>query len=190
MRELDLPPDVKLEDYQADAQDHPYFENLLQIESADAKQMIDVGVDTREKDRIGTFIQKDRSVIHCKTRQDGVEIMSISQAQKKHAWLCEYLWKNISADADKFTRQARDNPHEGYFIHAHPGVKVHHPVQSCLYIGQDGFSQNVHNIVIAEEESELHIITGCATAPHLTNGLHVGVSEFFVKKNATLIFKK
>ncbi|MFH1991550.1 MAG: SufD family Fe-S cluster assembly protein [Pseudomonadota bacterium] len=188
MRELDKPPDVNLKDYKLDAQDHAYVGSLSQIESADAKKLIDVGVDTREYDRIGTFIQKDKSVIHCKTRQDGVEVMSISQARKKHAWLSDYIWKNISADSDKFTRQARDNPHEGYFIRALPGVKAEHPVQACLYIGQEGFSQNVHNIVVAEEESELHIITGCATAPHLVTGLHVGVSEFFVKKNATLIF--
>jgi hypothetical protein len=188
MRELDKPLDVNLKDYKLDAQDHAYVESLSQIESADAKQLLDVGVDIRENDRIGTFIQRDRSVIHCRTRQDGVEVMSISQARKEHAWLADYIWKNISADTDKFTRQARDNPHEGYFIRALPGVKAEHPVQSCLYIGQEGFSQNVHNIVIAEEESELHIITGCATAPHLTTGLHIGVSEFFVKKNATLVF--
>nr|MDA3821077.1 SufD family Fe-S cluster assembly protein [Bacteroidales bacterium] len=75
-----------------------------------------------------------------------------------------------------------------YFIRALPGVKTEHPVQSCLYIAKEGFSQNVHNIVIAEEGSELHIITGCATAPHLMSGLHVGVSEFYVKKGAKLIF--
>jgi Fe-S cluster assembly scaffold protein SufB len=188
MRELDKPLDVNLKDYKLDAQDHAYVGSLSQIESADAKQMIDVGVDIRENDRIGTFIQRDRSVIHCRTRQDGVEVMSISRARKEYAWLADYIWKNISADTDKFTRQARDNPHEGYFIRALPGVKAEHPVQSCLYIGHEGFSQNVHNIVIAEEESELHIITGCATAPHLTTGLHIGVSEFFVKKNATLVF--
>ena len=60
--------------------------------------------------------------------------------------------------------------------------------QSCLYIAKEGFSQNVHNIVIAEEDSELHIITGCATAPHLMSGLHVGISEFYVKKGAKLVF--
>ena len=57
-----------------------------------------------------------------------------------------------------------------------------------MYIASEKFSQHVHNIVIAEENSELHIITGCATAPHLVSGLHVGVSEFYVKKGAKLTF--
>jgi hypothetical protein len=79
-------------------------------------------------------------------------------------------------------------PHEGYFIRVEAGVRLAHPVQSCLYIAKQGFAQNVHNVVIAEPGSDLHIITGCATAPHLTAGLHIGVSEFYVKKGARLTF--
>jgi Fe-S cluster assembly scaffold protein SufB len=180
--------DINLENYKVDAKDHAYVEKLSQIESTDAKQFLDVGVDIDENDRAGTFIQKDKSVIHCKTRQDGVEVMGISKAMEKHEWLSDYMWGNISPNTDKFTLQAKEKPHEGYFIHALPGVKTKHPVQSCLYIAKDGFSQNVHNIVIAEQGSELHIITGCATAPHLSTGLHVGISEFYVKKGAKLVF--
>ena len=180
--------DINIENYKVDAKDHSYVEKLSQIESTDARQLLDVGVDIHENARIGTFIQKDNSVIHCKTRQDGVEVMGISQAQEKHGWLSDYMWKNISPDTDKFTLQAKENPHEGYFIHALAGVKTKHPVQSCLYIAKEGFSQNVHNIVVAEEDSELHIITGCATAPHLASGLHVGISEFYVKRGARLTF--
>jgi uncharacterized protein len=180
--------DINVENYKVDAKDHAYVEKLSQIEPTDARQLLDVGVDIDENARIGTFIQKDKSVIHCKTSQDGVEVMGISQAREKHAWLSDYMWKNISPDTDKFTLQAKENQHEGYFIHALAGVKTKHPVQSCLYIVKEGFSQNVHNIVVAEEDSELHIITGCATAPHLISGLHVGISEFYVKRGARLTF--
>jgi Fe-S cluster assembly scaffold protein SufB len=180
--------DINIENYNVDAKDHAYVEKLSQIESTDAKQLLDVGVDIDENVRIGTFIQKDNSVIHCKTRQDGIEVMGISQAREKHAWLSDYIWKNISPDTDKFTLHARKNSHEGYFIHALAGVKTKDPIQSCLYIAKEGFSQNVHNVVVAEQGSELHIITGCATAPHLTSGLHIGVSEFYVKRGAKLTF--
>ncbi len=186
--DVNLDLNLDLNKYKVDAEDHAYVENLSQIKSTDANQLLDVGVDIDENDRVGTFIQKDRSVIHCKTMQDGIEVMSISQAQEKHGWLSDYMWKNISPDIDKFTAQAKKKPQEGYFIRSLPGVKTEHPVQSCLYIAKEGFSQNVHNVVIAEEGSELHIITGCATAPHLISGLHVGVSEFYVKKGAKLIF--
>jgi len=188
MHNIDNDLEVNLDSYQNETEEHEYIDELSLIDSSDANKLLDVGVDTRETDRAGTFIQKDKSVIHCKTQLDGVEVMGISQAAKRHSWLGDYMWKNISPDTDKFTAQVREKPHEGYFIRSLPGVKTKHPIQACLYIARNNFAQNVHNIVIAEEGSELHIITGCATAPHLISGLHVGVSEFYVKKGAKLIF--
>ena len=105
--------DINIKNYNLDAKDHAYVEKLSQIESTDAKQFLDVGIDIDENARIGTFIQKDKSVIHCKTRQDGVEVMSISQAREKHAWLSDYMWKNISPDTDKFILQAKKNSTRG-----------------------------------------------------------------------------
>ena len=188
MHDIDNELEVNLDNYQNETQEHEYINELARIDSSDADKLLDVGVDTKETGRAGTFIQKDKSVIHCKTKLDGVEVMSISKAREKHEWLADYMWKSISPDTDKFTAQAKENPHEGYYIRSLPGVKTEHPIQSCLYIAKDKFSQNVHNVVIAEEGSELHIITGCATAPHLVSGLHIGVSEFYVKKGAKLIF--
>jgi Fe-S cluster assembly scaffold protein SufB len=46
----------------------------------------------------------------------------------------------------------------------------------------------VHNIIIAEEGAELHMITGCTTGPKVQEGIHLGVSEFFVKKGAKISF--
>ena len=175
---------VNLEDYDCEAEDHEYVGELSEIDSQDTDKLLNVGIDTEEKARAGTFIQKDKSVIHCKTSQDGVEIMGISQAAQTYDWLEDYIWKSVSPDADQFTTRAKEKPHEGYFIRTHPGARIGHPIQSCLYVTKEGFSQNVHNIVIAEEESELHIINGCATAPHLVSGMHVGVSEIYVKKGA------
>jgi hypothetical protein len=61
-------------------------------------------------------------------------------------------------------------------------------VQSCLYIAKHGLAQNVHNLVIVEEGAELNIITGCTVAPTEDEGLHIGVSEFYVKKGGKLSF--
>ncbi|MBU4259894.1 MAG: SufD family Fe-S cluster assembly protein [Proteobacteria bacterium] len=188
MHDIDNDLDVNLDNYQNETEEHEYIDELSRIDSSDVDKFLNVGVDTKETGRAGTFIQKDKSVIHCKTKLDGVEVMSISQAREKYEWLADYMWKSISPETDKFTSQANKNPHEGYYIRSLQGVKTEYPIQACLYIAKNKFSQNVHNVVIAEEGSELHIITGCATAPHLVSGLHVGVSEFYVKKGAKLIF--
>jgi Fe-S cluster assembly scaffold protein SufB len=115
-------------------------------------------------------------------------VMPISKGVETYPWLSEYLWRHIRPETDSFTAQAKRAPHEGYFIRSEPGVHAQHPVQACLYIAKEGFSQNVHNVVIAEEGSHMQVITGCATSRHLVSGLHVGVSEFYVKKGAELHF--
>jgi Fe-S cluster assembly scaffold protein SufB len=179
---------VDINQYITETEDHDYVDSLNKISPEDAQHFLGVGIDTQAASRAGTFIQKDKTVIHSQTRQDGVEVMPISRAQQSHSWLSDYLWRHIAPDKDIFTARAKAVPHEGYFIRTMPGAQIQHPVQSCLYIAKERFSQNVHNVVIAEEGSRLQVITGCATSPHLESGLHVGVSEFYVKKGAQLHF--
>jgi len=40
--------DINIENYKVDAKDHSYVEKLSQIESTDARQLLDVGVDIHE----------------------------------------------------------------------------------------------------------------------------------------------
>lgn len=189
MLELKKQPEtVDMKKYKTSADNHSYVNDLNGIKNEESESFLNVGIDMSEAGRSGTFIQKDASIIHCNTKQNGIDIMKISDAVKQDRQAEEYLWKNISSDHDDFTTYAKENPHEGYFIRAQKGVKSIDPVQACLHIATESFSQNVHNVVIAEEGSDLHIITGCSTSSHLTTGLHVGVSEFYVKKGAVLRF--
>ena len=146
------------------------------------------GVDVTGKDRAGTFLMMDTSTVHCHTTQEGLEVMPIRQALEHHSWVRDYYMNLVQVDTDKYTAAAFLDLHDGYVIRALPGAKTVYPLQACLYMDQDRLQQNVHNILIAEEDSELHIISGCATSPNLKTGLHVGISEFYVKKNAKLSF--
>jgi len=49
-------------------------------------------------------------------------------------------------------------------------------------------AQTVHNVIIAEPGSELEVVTGCSTSKNVERALHLGISEFYVKKGATLTF--
>ncbi len=179
---------LDLENYTVEADRHEYIDDLNTVAKEDAKKLINVGIDTAQANRAGTFLQKDSSVVHSCARQEGVEVMSISKALKTYNWLSDYLWRQIKPDTDEFTARAKNTPHEGYFIRSQPHAHILNPVQSCLYLAKERFSQNVHNVVIAEEGSSIQVITGCATSPHLVSGMHVGVSEFYVKKGAQLHF--
>lgn len=183
-------PDINLEEFQTAPVEHEYLDDakLVKLPEEDKSRFLMAGVDVTEKDRGGTFLQMDTSVVHCKTRQEGVEVIPIKEALEKYDWIKEYYWKLASVDQDKYTASAELSLHNGYVIRALPGVKTIYPIQACLYIGKEGLQQNVHNIIVAEEDSELHVITGCATSSHLKKGIHVGISEFYIKKNAKLSF--
>lgn len=182
-------PDVDLTQFDPAPVPHTYLadEDMCELPPEEQKRLIMAGLDVTQKDRSGTFFQKDTSVIHCHSQQQGIEVMPIRKALEQE-WIKDYYWKLAAVDADKFTAAAELGLHDGYMIRALPGSKSVYPVQACLYLDKEGLQQNVHNIIIAEEGSELHIITGCSTSPHMKKGIHVGISEFFIKKNAKLSF--
>lgn len=94
----------------------------------------------------------------------------------------------MDRERDAFTELAAKRKEGGYFIRSEKGAKVNYPVQACMYLETNALAQDVHNVVIAEEGSELNIISGCASGPNVRSGLHVGVSEMYVKRGATLSF--
>ena len=185
-----LGPDINLGEYDTAPVPHSYLadEELCALPEGERGRLVMAGVDVTQQTRGGTYFQKDTSVVHCSVKQEGIEVIPIRQALEEHEWVWDYYWKLVAVDADKYTAAAELALHDGYVIRALPGVSSIYPIQACLYLDKDGLQQNVHNIIIAEEGSELHVITGCTTAPHLKRGVHVGVSEFFVKKNAKLSF--
>jgi Fe-S cluster assembly scaffold protein SufB len=183
-----LGPDIDLTTFTADPVPHDYLEDLKVLSEDDQNRLLSAGVDVNEIDRSGTYVQKDSAVLHSHSKQEGLEVIPIKEALEKYEWVQDYYWKLVAVDTDKYTARAQLDLHDGYVIRALPGSQVIYPVQACLYIDKENLSQNVHNLIIAEEGSELHVITGCATAAHLKRGLHVGISEFFVKKNAKLSF--
>lgn len=185
-----LGPDIDLAKYDSAPVSHKYLadEDLCALPEGEQQRLAMAGVDVTQKTREGTYFQKDTAVVHCSQKQEGIEVMPIRRALEQYDWIRDYYWKLVAVDADKYTAAAELELHDGYVIRALPGSRSIYPIQACLYLHTDGLQQNVHNIIIAEEGSELHIITGCTTSPHLKRGVHIGISEFFVKKNAKLSF--
>jgi len=184
-----LGEDIDLGKFVNTDEKHSYSKDLSSLPQKAKKQMLEAGVmldDTSQ--RSGTYIQMDNTPVHSSVSQDGVEVMPVSQAMEKYDWLTDYWWNAVTVDQDKYTANIELNQYNGYFIRSLPGQKTLFPVQACLYLAKDKLVQNVHNVIIAEEGSELHIITGCAVASEEETGLHLGVSEFYIKKGAKVTF--
>ncbi|MCX6012930.1 MAG: SufD family Fe-S cluster assembly protein, partial [Chloroflexi bacterium] len=155
--------DINLNDFNNSSYNHDYQKDLSNLPAETKRKMLDIGVNADDTtQRSGTFIQVDNTPIHSTIEQEGIDLMPLSEALEKYSWLPDYMWKAVAVDSDKYTAHVELHRNNGYFIRALPGAKSVYPIQSCLYIGKAGLAQNVHNIIIAEEGSELHIITGCA----------------------------
>jgi Fe-S cluster assembly scaffold protein SufB len=181
--------DVDLSKFVTPDKELPYQDDLAALPAGDKQQMLASGIIMDDhKERSGTFLQMDNTPVHFSAQQEGIEVMATSEALEKYDWLQDYWWKAVAVDTDKYTASVELNQADGYFIRALPGQKSVYPVQACLYLARKQSIQNVHNIIIAEEGSELHIITGCTTSPRNDPGLHLGVSEFYIKKGAKVTF--
>eukprot|EP00792_Barthelona_sp_PAP020_P001678 TRINITY_DN1268_c0_g1_i1.p1 TRINITY_DN1268_c0_g1~~TRINITY_DN1268_c0_g1_i1.p1 ORF type:complete len:718 (-),score=217.82 TRINITY_DN1268_c0_g1_i1:57-2210(-) len=139
----------------------------------------------------GVFLQTDNSLgITTSQAQNGIEIIPMAEAIEKYDFVREKLWTLVDKDKDDVTKHVYEQEQlhyvNGYCIIAHPGAQAEFPVQANLHMDSSNI-QVVHNILIACENSKLHVVSGCTCGTH-ADGSHYGISEFFVGKNASLSF--
>jgi Fe-S cluster assembly scaffold protein SufB len=152
--------------------------------SSDKNIIASSGMDFSEKTRAGSFLQKDSNVLFSRSITEGVEILSITEALKTIPEAKQYYGKAFA----ELNREYPKDTEGGYFIRVKKGKTVEFPIQACLFLKSEGFKQKVHNVIIIEEGARVYLITGCSASEAAKEGFHLGISEFFVKKNAYLNF--
>jgi Fe-S cluster assembly scaffold protein SufB len=164
---------------------------LMKVPHKILEETYKAGMEPEEKDRSGTFYHVDQSTIYSKVNelyQGKIELMDTKKALQKYSWLSEYMWKIVDREKDEYTRRVAEDWSGGYFMRIMPGADITFPLQSCLLITQKNLEQRVHNIILVEEESKAHIITSCVQHSSVPKASHLGVSEIYIKKGATLNF--
>jgi Fe-S cluster assembly scaffold protein SufB len=164
---------------------------LMKVPHQILEETYKAGMEADDKARSGTFYHVDQSTVYSKVNElfEGkIELMDTKAALQKYQWLGDYMWKLVDKNKDEFTQRVAENWSGGYFMRIMPGAEITFPLQSCLLITQKNLEQRVHNIIIAEEESKAHIITSCVQHSSVPKASHLGVSEIYVKKGATLNF--
>ena len=152
-----------------------------------------VGIETgaaEEENRSASFVQLDNNAVEVKVKkQTPLELMSTGKAAEKYPELVEkYWWKAVKPDTDKYTAKTALEQEQGYFIRVRAGQKITTPLQACMCISHDQQLQHVHNVIIIEDGAELSIISGCTSAHEVESGMHIGISEMYIGKNAKLSF--
>lgn len=159
---------------------------MNQLDDTIKKELKKVAFDEKQE-RSATFLAKDWDVLDANSAIEGLEILPIQTALDKYEWIKDLIFTLVEKDKDSYVKEvASSNVMLGYFIRIKAGVKITLPVYTCYMINSDKFTQCTHNIIIAEENSELHLISGCTANAHITSGRHLGVTEYFIKEGATV----
>lgn len=162
------------------------MKQMADLSSTEKDRLTQTGLEVEMKNRSGSFFQVDQEIRQTASLEKGIEVLSIREALQKYEWLEDFSWKLVSKDKDQYTRYVADQPDpRGFVIIARKGSKTVYPLQTCLFLAKTPI-QHVHNIIIAEEGAELHLISGCASASYTKTGSHIGISEFYIGKNARI----
>ncbi|WP_421909013.1 SufD family Fe-S cluster assembly protein [Methanolacinia petrolearia] len=162
-------------------------EIIDEIPEEDKKRMELSGFEFDARKRSGSFIQRDQHIHLSSSKVEGIEMLPIEIALKKYDWLKDYYWNLVDRDKDEYTKfvaekEEKEGP-RGFVVLARKGSKNIFPLQSCLFM-KSAEIQTVHNIIIAEEGAELHLITGCTSSIGREKGTHYGITEIYVGKDA------
>jgi len=187
-----LGPDVDITRFST-VSEQDKIDSLKSLEKQTREAVLLSGFDTSEENRSASFFQLDRTPIYRAVEaafDDAIEIMGTEEALALYGeeLLEKYWWRAVDPGKDKYTALVALHQTEGYFIRVKAGRKVDQPIQACLLISESNVSQNVHNVIIVEDGAEAHVITGCNINAGVKEGLHAGISEFYVGKNAKLTF--
>lgn len=187
-----LGPDIDISRFKT-VSEQDRVESLESLKKQIRETVIMSGFTTDESERSGSYFQQDRTAVYERVQHaydDAIEIMSTQEALKLYGpeMLEKYWWRAVDPDKDKFTALVALHQTEGYFIRVKAGRKVEKPIQACLLVTESNVSQNVHNVIIMEEGSEANVITGCNITHNVKEGLHAGISEFYVHAGAKLTF--
>ncbi|KQM10811.1 MAG: SufB/SufD family protein [Candidatus Methanomethylophilaceae archaeon] len=178
-------PDIDLNKYRV-VREQKVIDKLEDAPKDIKERMESVGITSSEEhERDGSIMFIDNKISHCSNKApEGVEIMPVKKAMEKYEWLKDYSWKLVSPDKDKYTAKTYEEDADGTFVRVKAGYHVKNPIQACMMLGTDKGMQTLHNIFIIEEGAHAEMISGCTTGSHADDGLHIGVSEIYVKEGA------
>jgi len=180
-------PDIDLSNY---VLGEPKIHDKLEVGDDFIKASSRVGL---EDDSKLNYVQIDESAMYDALRESlrkyNVRILPLKKALEEFTYVKDLVWRLVRPDLDKYTAANYLYGGElGYFIYVPPHTKVPIPIYSCLAITTNNKLQLAHNVVYVDEGSEVQVVTGCLVPHGIKSGLHVGVSEFYVGRNAKLTF--
>lgn len=118
----------------------------------------------------------------------GVVFLPLEEAVHKYPDMIREYFMKIFPPEHKFAALHGALWSGGVFVYVPPNVKIDTPVEAFFLIGSALEGNFEHTLIIADKNSSLHFIEGCA-APRLSRySFHDGMVEIYVGENAHVTF--
>ncbi|MFB6202450.1 MAG: Fe-S cluster assembly protein SufB, partial [Halorhabdus sp.] len=150
-----------------------------------------LGIPEAEKDALsGAGAQYESEVVYQNMQEEleekGVVFCDMDEAVQEHPELVRkhFMTKCVPPSDNKFAALHGAVWSGGSFVYVPEGVTVEMPLQAYFRMNAEGMGQFEHKIIIAEPDSEVHLIEGCSAPHYGSHNLHSGCVEVFVKEGA------
>ncbi|AEC52882.1 hypothetical protein PNA2_1968 [Pyrococcus sp. NA2] len=155
------------------------------------KELLDrLGINEVEQKYIaGLAVQTDTGVIYNQFLQEwarkGLIVLPTEEAVNRYPDIVKrHFLKLFNSGENKLTAYHTAIWNGGIFLYVKENLKVPFPLHLFFLIQESSLAQAPHIIIIAEKNSEVHLIEGC-TAPILVrHSLHLDMTEAYVHENA------
>jgi len=162
-----------------------------QISKEDIEEIKKTGLVDLDSNK-ATFILKDNNAVSMSDdKMVGVHFLPLRAGLKRFPQAQEKLWTLVDKKLDRVTEDVAESEKtdlNGYFIYVEKGAKAVLPLQACFLVRANQTIQKVHNLIILEEGSELHIINGCMSSDLSEDSKHYGITEIFLDKGSSLSY--
>ncbi|AMQ17919.1 SUF-like minimal system protein SmsB [Thermococcus peptonophilus] len=155
------------------------------------KALLDrLGIDEVEQKYLaGLAVQTDTGVIYNQFLKEwekkGLIVLPTEEAVRKYPDIVkQHFLKLFRADESKLAAYHTAIWNGGIFLYIKEGLKVPFPLHLFFLIQESALAQAPHIIIIAEKNTEFHLIEGC-TSPVLTrHSLHLDMTEAYFHEGA------
>ncbi|NJE75800.1 SufD family Fe-S cluster assembly protein [Thermococcus sp. ES12] len=175
----------------------PEIEGLpAHIESLDdlppeMKALLDrLGISEVEQKYIaGLAVQTDTGVIYNEFLKEwekkGLIVLPMEEAVRRYPDVVKkHFLQMFQADESKLTAYHTAVWNGGIFLYVKEGLKVPFPLHLFFLIQESALAQAPHIIIIAEPNSEFHLIEGCTAPVLVKHSLHLDMTEAYIGDGA------
>ena len=151
------------------------------------KALLDrLGIDEVEQKYIaGLAVQTDTGIIYNEFLREwekkGLIVLPMEEAVKRYPDIVKrHFLQMFRADESKMAAYHTAVWNGGIFLYVKEGLKVPFPLHLFFLIQESALAQAPHIIIIAEKNTEFHLIEGCTAPVLVKHSLHLDMTEAYV----------